>query len=183
MTAYLTSSTTLCHPDDAAQPSAAGPCAHALLELEGVTVAARCAYYEQVCQLPTVPDPVSGQIVLIAGRVQAVMVPSALGRRVRSELGRVEVGCGPIVSHPKSGTWTFLTDSDRRIEALPDATRLWVNGVVVLASGARIGLPTPTATNTGSCRAWESPPTSPQRPTTTTVLDAVRRFLQQGGAR
>lgn len=183
MTAYLTSSTRLCHPDDAAHRPAASPRAHAHLGMEGVTVAARCAYYRQVCQLPAEPDPVSGQIVLMAGRVQAVMVSELLGRRARSELRRTEAGCGPIVSHPKSGTWTFLTNSDRRIEALPDAIRLWVNGVVVLASGARIGLPTPTATNMGSCRAWESPPTSPQRPTTTTVLDAVRRSLQQGGAR
>ncbi|MFD4433284.1 DNA-directed RNA polymerase subunit beta [Nocardia sp. NPDC058497] len=153
------------------------------LDLVGASVESRCAYYQQVCQMPAMLDPTSDQIIFVAGRVQAVMVPWALGQRVRSELDRADAGCGPIVSHPKSESWTFITQSDRRIDSLPDDTLLWVNNVVVMASGVRIGLPTPTATNADPCRVWELPPTSPQRPTTTTVLDAVRTCLKRGETR
>lgn len=152
--------------------------ASAGLDLVGVSVAARCAYYQQVCQLPAVLDPDSGQLIVSAGRVQAVMMPSALGHRVRIELDRTDADSGPIVSHPKSRSWTFITTADRPIDELPDATLLWVNNVVVLASGARIGLPTPTAIGAAPCREWQMPPSSPQRPTTTTVLDAVRACVK-----
>ncbi|MFD4433524.1 DNA-directed RNA polymerase subunit beta [Nocardia sp. NPDC058497] len=151
------------------------------LDLVGISIASRCAYYQQVCQLPAVLDPDSGQIIVVAGRVQAVMMPSVLGHRVRGELDRSDADSGPIVSHPKSRSWTFITAADRRIDQLPDATLLWVNNVVVFASGVRIGLPTPTAIDAASCREWQEPPTSPQRPTTTTVLDAVQACLKRGG--
>lgn len=153
------------------------------LDLVGVSIASRCAYYQQVCHMPAVLDPDSGQIIVVADRVQAVMVPSVLGHRVLSELDRADAGGAPIVSHPKSGSWTFITAADRRIDQFPDATLLWVNNVVVFASGVRIGLPTPTAISAAPCREWQAPPTSPQRPTTTTVLDAVRACLKRGGTR
>ena len=153
------------------------------LDLIGASVASRCAYYQQVCQLPAVLDPDSGQIIVVAGRVQAVMVPWALGQRVRSELSRSDAGYGPIVSHPRSGSWTFITNSDRAIDLTADNELFWIANVVVLASGVPIALPAPTATNADPCREWELPPTSPQRPTTHTVLDAVRTCLKHGKTR
>lgn len=152
-------------------------------EWECVTAAKPCAYYQQVCHLPAVLDSISGQIVVVAGRVQAVMVPWTLGQRVRAALTRSDTGGGPIVSHLRSGTWTFLTNSDRDLEPTPDDTRLWLGNVVVLSAGAPIALPTPTATNTDRCREWELPPTSPQRPTTFAVLTAIRACLERGGRR
>ncbi|APE38801.1 hypothetical protein BOX37_28110 [Nocardia mangyaensis] len=153
------------------------------MDLIGASVASRCAYYQQVCQLPALIDPDSGQIIVFAGRVQAVMVPWALGQRVRSSLSRSDAGCGPIVFHPKSGSWTFITNSDLGIDPTADDTLFWRGHVVVLASGIPIALPTPTATNADPCREWELPPTSPQRPMTHTVLNAVRICLKRGGTR
>ncbi|MGW5440563.1 DNA-directed RNA polymerase subunit beta [Nocardia asteroides] len=153
------------------------------LDWAGASVASRCAYYQQVCQLPAVFDADSGQIIVVAGRVQAVMVPWALGQRVRRELYRSDTGGGPIVSHPRSESWTFITESDRRIAPVADSTLFWLGNVVVLTSGVWIGLPTPTTTNAHPCREWESPPTSPRRPTTIAVLDAIRAFLKRGEPR
>lgn len=153
------------------------------LDIVGASVASRSTYYQQICQLPTVLDSDSGQITVIAGRVQAVMVPWALGRRVRSELSRSGAGYGPIVSHPKSGSWTFITNSDRKLDPATDDIVFWLGNVVVLASGVPIALPTPTATNAAPFREWELPPTSPQRPTTFAVLVAIRTCLRRGGTR
>ncbi|MFI8974192.1 DNA-directed RNA polymerase subunit beta [Nocardia asteroides] len=152
--------------------------------LDGVTVEARCAYYQVVCQLPAVIDPGSGQIVVNAGRVQAVMVPARFGPRIQTMLNRREDGVGPIVSHPRSMSWTFLTRSDRRIEIAVDDTLLWANNIVVVTTGKQIGLPTPSASaSTPVYREWVRPPHSPQRPTTFTVLDTVRECLTQGRTR
>jgi hypothetical protein len=153
------------------------------LDWECTTVASRCAYYQVVCHLPAFLDPVTDQITVTAGRVQAVMLPWALGLRVRSELSRSDAGYGPIVSHPRSGSWTFITNSDRTIDLSADNELFWIGNVVVLASGVPIALPAPTATNADPCREWELPPTSPQRPTTHTVLDAVRTCLKRGKTR
>ncbi len=154
------------------------------LDFVGVTAASRCTYYREVCQIPAVLDPLTDQIIVVAGHVQAVMVPAPLGRRIRAELDRRDEECGPIVSHPKSGLWTFLTRSEFRLDIpAADAASLWDHNVVVMASGVQIGLPTPTARNDDPVRLWELPPHSPQRPGTTTVLRAVRACVERGESR
>ncbi|MEU4711650.1 hypothetical protein AB0G00_35035 [Nocardia salmonicida] len=88
------------------------------------------------------------------------------------------------MSHTKSGSWTFLTRSEFRLDIpAAEAASLWDHNVVVMASGVQIGLPTPTARNANPVRLWELPPHSPQRPGTTTVLRAVHACVERGESR
>ncbi|MFD6391167.1 DNA-directed RNA polymerase subunit beta [Nocardia sp. NPDC060259] len=144
---------------------------------------ARCEYYRTVCHLPADLDPANGQITLRAGRVQAVMMPSALGERVRVELGRLDSGGGPIVSHPRTDSWTFLTSHSSELDLFTDGRRLWLARVVVLTDGPVIGLPSPSAANPDAHREWVLPPHSPLRPSTAVVLDAARACVKAGERR
>lgn len=122
--------------------------ASAGLDLVGVSVAARCAYYQQVCQLPAVLDPDSGQLIVSAGRVQAVMMPSALGHRVRIELDRTDADSGPIVSHPKSRSCP--TPSRGRGHSSPRPTARSTNSPTPRCCGSTTSSSSPPAFGSGS---------------------------------
>ncbi|MBH0775787.1 DNA-directed RNA polymerase subunit beta [Nocardia bovistercoris] len=136
------------------------------------TPRARCEYYRKVCELPAVVDPRHGGITFRAGLVWGLMMASELGRRVKLELERTGRGGGPIVSHPRSGTWCFLVRSDIPTTRLTEDAALFRSGVRVIADGAVIALPSPVDTDP-AYRAWISAAHSPFRPSGMSVLEAV----------
>ncbi|MEU5762172.1 DNA-directed RNA polymerase subunit beta [Nocardia sp. NPDC047648] len=140
----------------------------------GDTPQSRCEFYRTTCQLPTVVDPDSGLITMQAGPVWGVMMPAALGQAVKVDLEQRRLGGGPIVSHPRSSTWTFLTRSDISQKLLDDtAAQLFRHGVTVIGTGGEIRLPSPSA-SPNSVRYWVSPAQGPLRPSGVVVVEAVR---------
>ncbi|MEU2103424.1 MULTISPECIES: hypothetical protein [unclassified Nocardia] len=83
-----------------------------------------------------VDPPELGRIVLRAGPVWAMTMPTRLGQAVKAHMQSRGVPPGPIVGHPRSGRWTFLIQPD-----LPDDVRLVAElfrlDVAVARSGAR----------------------------------------------
>ncbi|WP_054815109.1 hypothetical protein [Nocardia arizonensis] len=136
------------------------------------TPRARCDYYRKVCELPAVVDPRHGGITFRAGLVWGLMMPSELGQRVKFELERGGRGGGPIVSHPRSGTWCFLVRSDIPTARLAGFAALFRRGIQLVGDGGLIALPSPTDTDPGY-RAWITPAHSPFRPSGVSVLDAT----------
>ncbi len=138
------------------------------------TPQSRCEFYRTDCQLPTVVDPDSGVITMRAGLVCGVMMPAALGQAVKVDLEQRRLGGGPIVSHPRSDTWTFLTRSDISQKLLDDTgAELFRHGVTVIGTGVEIRLPSPSA-SPNSVRYWISPARGPFRPSGVVVVEAVR---------
>ncbi|WP_433492158.1 DNA-directed RNA polymerase subunit beta [Nocardia grenadensis] len=151
----------------------------------GDTPLTRCRYYRQVCDLPARIDPPElGRIVMPAGHTWALMMPSALGFAVKKDLQRCRdhdagTGAGPIISHIRSGRWSFLIRPD-----LPDDTALFAEmfrlNVSVVRTGATIALPSPT--DRGALfRRWIQPPRSPFCPSGRLVIDSVRACAARGG--
>ncbi|MEU7767126.1 DNA-directed RNA polymerase subunit beta [Nocardia sp. NPDC049190] len=138
----------------------------------------RCAFYRQECDLPAVIDPPeSGRIVLRAGRVWGVTMPTRLGQAVKAHMQCRSVGLGPVVGHPRSTRWTFLIQPD-----VPDDDRLFARlfrlDVSVSRAGATIALPSPTASS-GAIRQWIVPPRNGFRPSGSVVIEAVRAWAEQ----
>ncbi|WP_327109981.1 DNA-directed RNA polymerase subunit beta [Nocardia sp. NBC_01730] len=141
------------------------------------TPRSRCAFYRKVCQLPTVVDPDSGQITMRAGLVWGVMMPVELGQVVKVDMERRQLGGGPIVSHPRSRTWTFLTRSDivQKLRENIDA-ELFRHRVTLIGTGGRIGLPSPTDRGV-AYRAWITAAYSPFRPSGAAVVESIRAVI------
>lgn len=129
----------------------------------GDTPRTRCHYYRRVCDLPARIDPPElGRIVMTAGHTWALMMPSALGFAVKKDLQRsrdhdAATGAGPIISHIRSGRWSFLIRPD-----LPDDTTLFAEmfrlDISVVRTGATIALPSPH-------RPWRTLPPLDSTPT------------------
>ncbi|TLG12200.1 DNA-directed RNA polymerase subunit beta [Nocardia cyriacigeorgica] len=151
----------------------------------GDTPRSRCQFYRRVCDLPAWIDPPEiGRIVMRADHVWGLMMPSALGLAVHGDLRRSRdhdsaSGVGPIISHMRSGRWTFLIRPD-----LPDDTALFAEmfrlDVSVVRTGATIALPSPTDQGE-RFRRWIQPPRSPFRPSGLTVIDSIRTCAGRGG--
>ncbi|TLF92950.1 DNA-directed RNA polymerase subunit beta [Nocardia cyriacigeorgica] len=151
----------------------------------GDTPYTRCLYYRQVCNLPASIDPPElGRIVIRADNVWALMMPSALGLAVKKDLQRCRTheagdGAGPIISHVRSGRWSFLIQPD-----LPDDTALFAEmfrlDVSVVRTGATIALPSPT--DRGELfRRWIQPPRSDFRPSGSIVIESIRACAGHSG--
>ncbi|BDT93181.1 DNA-directed RNA polymerase subunit beta [Nocardia sputorum] len=148
------------------------------MDTHGDTPLSRCLFYRRECALPAVVDPPElGRIVMRAGSVWAMTMPTRLGQAVKAHLQSGGVALGPIVGHPRSGRWTFLTQPD-----LPDDVRLFAElfrlDVAVARSGATIALPSPTAA-VGAIRHWVVPPRNAFRPSGHLVVEAVRAWADQ----
>ncbi|MGW4366123.1 DNA-directed RNA polymerase subunit beta [Nocardia takedensis] len=143
------------------------------------TPRARCEYYRKVCGLPAVLDPRHGGITFRAGFVWGLMMPSELGNRVRLDLERHGDGGGPIVSHPRSATWTFLMRSDIPATRLPEFGALPRAGVRLIREGGVIALPSP-ADSDPVYRAWITAAHSAFRPSGMVVLEAANRCVAAG---
>ncbi|MET9288876.1 DNA-directed RNA polymerase subunit beta [Nocardia beijingensis] len=138
----------------------------------GHTPLSVCHFYRQVCDLPAeVHPPHLGRITLRAGRVCGVMMPAFIGSEVKAWMERTGQPSGPVMTHPRSQRWTFLTGPD-----LPEDIRLFAEmsrlGVSILRAG-EIALPGP-GQRPGLFRAWVHPPRDAYRPSGRAVVEAIR---------
>ncbi|WP_280475420.1 DNA-directed RNA polymerase subunit beta [Nocardia asiatica] len=140
-----------------------------------------CHFYRYVCDLPAeVHPPHLGRITLRAGRVCGLMMPAFIGSEVKAWLHRAGQPSGPVLTHPRSQRWTFLTGPD-----LPDDIRLFAEmsrlNVSILRAG-EIALPGP-AQRPGLFRAWVHPPRDAYRPPGRLVVEAIRGCAAQHARR
>lgn len=149
----------------------------------GDTLLSRCQYYRRTCGLPVVIDPPElGRIILRAGSVWGVAMPTRLGQAVKAHLPSCGSAVGPIIGHPRSGRWTFLIRPDidlGDVKLFAEMFRLDVN---VARTGACIALPSPTA-SVGAIRHWIVPPRNTFRPSGQVVIAAVRAWADQAHGR
>jgi hypothetical protein len=137
---------------------------------------ARCRSYRKEHGLYGIVDPALGRIMLEIGAVGAVVMPAALGKQVRARLIATppEQRPGPIIAHPRSDRWTFLTgptdNSYLDTELFADLFRVCA---AVALPGSSIVLPSPADENTGY-RSWIAAPESDFRRDLGDVLAATR---------
>ncbi|MEC3914187.1 hypothetical protein [Nocardia sp. CDC160] len=141
---------------------------------------ARCRRYRKEHGLYGVVDSTLGRIMLEVGAVGAVTMPADLGGRVRDALAARQC-CGPIIAHPRSGRWTFLTgpmdDSYLDMALFSDLFR---DCASVALPGSSIVLPSPSDEHSGY-RAWIHPPEGDFRPDLADVLAATRECRPVSG--
>ncbi|MGQ4600103.1 DNA-directed RNA polymerase subunit beta [Nocardia sp. R6R-6] len=102
----------------------------------GDTPQSRCLYYRRICGLPAVIDPPElGRIILRTGSVWGVTMPIRLGQRVKAHIQSRGDALGPIVAHPRSGRWTFLTDPDIELADVAMFAELWRSNVTIAHTG------------------------------------------------
>jgi hypothetical protein len=135
---------------------------------------ARCRRYRKDHGLYGVVDPALGRIMLEVGAVGAVVMPAVLGKRVRESLVASGLHHGPIIAHPRSGRWTFLTgptdNSYLDMALFSDLFRVCAS---VALPGSRIVLPSP-ADEHSSYRTWIALPERDFRPELAEVVAATR---------
>ncbi|MBH0781226.1 hypothetical protein IT779_33630 [Nocardia sp. NEAU-351] len=135
----------------------------------------RCRAYRKDHGLFAVVEPALGRIMLEIGAVGAVVVPAALGARVRETLradGRPSPG--PIITHPRSDRWTFLTGpTDNSYLDMTLFADLFRVCAALALPGSRIVLPSPADELTGY-RDWIAPPLGDYRPDLAEVIAATR---------
>lgn len=132
----------------------------------------RCRRYRSDHRLFAVVDPALGRIMLEVGAVGAVVMPAALGARVREVLTGPH-RC-PIIAHPRSDRWTFLTgptdNSYLDMVLFADLFRVCAS---IALPGSRIVLPSPTDERTGY-RSWVDAPDDDYRPDLAEVTGVTR---------
>ncbi|UGT40518.1 hypothetical protein LTV02_31660 [Nocardia yamanashiensis] len=134
---------------------------------------ARCRSYRKENGLYGVVDSVLGRIMLEVGSVGAVTMPAELGKRVRDRL-LAQRRCGPVIAHPRSGRWTFLTGpSDDSYLDMTLFSDLFRDCAAVALPGSQIVLPSPTDEH-AAYRTWICPPDGDFRPELAEVLAATR---------
>lgn len=143
----------------------------------GDTLTTRCAFYRS-CGLAAVVQPGTEMIVVAAGpHVGAVTMPAELGAVTRRLLLGRGLTSGPVISHPRSGRWTFLITPD-----LPDETPLFAElfrrNVSVVRSGV-IVLPAPTRCS-AAFRTWVAQPRVTGTPPSGMALVAAIRECSVG---
>lgn len=144
----------------------------------GDSPASRCHFYRRVCDLPAVIDPPHlGRIVMKADHVWALMLPAQLGQAVKVRMQQNDSYLGPILSHPRSGRWTYLVRPD-----IPDDVRLFAEmfrlNVSVVRAGGTIALPSPSD-QAVEFRRWVEPPRCTFRPSGLVVVDSIRACSAQ----
>ncbi|MEU8895248.1 hypothetical protein [Nocardia sp. NPDC048505] len=135
---------------------------------------ARCRLYRKDHGLYGVVDQSLGRIMLEVGAVGAVVMPAVLGARVRELLARDQEHSGPVIAHPRSERWTFLTGpSDNSYQDMALFADLFRVCAAVALPGSRLVLPSP-ADERGGYRVWIDPPHRDFRPHLGDVLAATR---------
>ncbi|MGY0497447.1 DNA-directed RNA polymerase subunit beta [Nocardia sp. FBN12] len=125
-------------------------------------------------------DPASGRIMMRAGFVGAVMMPTELAQRVKTSLDLRGVAPLSIIGHPRAEMWTYLVRADIQPIGDPaEVARLWKARVVVIRDGD-IALPSPVP-DPLMIRTWVSPATSAFRPSGTVVIECALSILRQTG--
>ncbi|MBF6216201.1 DNA-directed RNA polymerase subunit beta [Nocardia puris] len=140
------------------------------------TPVSRCRYYRTVCGLPAAVRDGTGRISFTTNLVWAISMPADVGHAVKLDLERRQRDGGPIISHPRSHTWTMLVRSDIPLREVPDIAQLRRFGVQVLRRGHEIVLPSPTDRG-AQVRAWITAPCSTFRPSGMVALESVRMAL------
>ena len=136
---------------------------------------ARCRRYRKDHGLYAVVEPALGRIMLEVGAVGAVVMPAGLGHRVRAHLAADgQIAAGPIITHPRSDRWTFLTgptdNSYLDMVLFADLFRVCAS---VALPGSQIVLPSP-ADELSGYRDWIAPPLGDYRPHLPDVIAATR---------
>ncbi|WP_039803078.1 hypothetical protein [Nocardia araoensis] len=143
----------------------------------GDTPLSRCMFYRRNCGFNAVIDPPElGRIVLRAGSVWAVTMPSRLGRAVRAHMQSSGIVHGPIVGHPRSGRWTFLVRPDIEDDDVKLFAEMFRREVSIAREGAVIALPSPSPN--GSIRQWVVPARNAFLPSGLAVVEAVRAWSE-----
>ncbi|GAB4589952.1 hypothetical protein [Nocardia sp. IFM 10818] len=134
---------------------------------------ARCRRYRKEHGLYGVVDSQLGRIMLEVGAVGAVTMPADIGARVRDHLKAVH-RCGPVIVHPRSHRWTFLTGpTDGSYLDMALFSDLFRDCAAVALPGSHIVLPSPTDEHSGY-RLWICPPEGDFRPELAEVVAATR---------
>ncbi|MFF0541418.1 hypothetical protein ACWEVD_13160 [Nocardia thailandica] len=135
---------------------------------------ARCRHYRKINGLYGVVDSALGRIMLEIGAVGAVVMPARLGAKVRDHLTRRGDPCGPVIAHPRSGRWTFLTGptDNSYLDTVLFAEFFRVCASVALP-GSEIVLPSPADERSGY-RTWVNAPNGDYRPDFAQVVASTR---------
>ncbi len=136
------------------------------------TPTSRCEFYRRTCDLDAYVQPeLQAIIVLASSHLGAITMPAELAARVRIHMQQHRIRVGPIVSHPRSSRWTFLTVPD-----IPDDkavyARLFRIQVAVARAHSQITLPSPVRRHR-EFRIWSQAPSDAYRPSGMAVLAAV----------
>ncbi|NKY31356.1 hypothetical protein NG2371_06372 [Nocardia gamkensis] len=143
----------------------------------GDTPRSRCMFYRRSCGFNAVIDPPElGRIVMRAGSVWAVTMPSRLGQAVKAHMQCTGIALGPVVGHPRSGRWTFLVRPDIEDDDVKLFAEMFRKDVSIAREGAVIALPSPSPN--GSIRQWIVPARSDFLPSGLVVVDAVRAWSE-----
>ncbi|WP_330233734.1 hypothetical protein OHA40_15460 [Nocardia sp. NBC_00508] len=143
----------------------------------------RCRRYRQDNRLYAVVDAALGRIMLEVGSVGAVVMPTAFGRRVHERLiAGAEHRPGPIIAHPRSDRWTFLTgptdNSYLDTELFADLFRYCAS---IALPGSHLVLPSPTDEH-GGYRVWAAAPDGDFRREFGEVIATTRACAAATGA-
>ncbi|MFI9632620.1 DNA-directed RNA polymerase subunit beta [Nocardia sp. NPDC051929] len=115
------------------------------------------------------------------GVAWAVIMPATLGQDVKVWMQRHHHALGPIMSHPRSKRWTYLTQPD-----LPDDITLFAEmfrlNVSLVCAGGTVALPSPADQGT-TFRSWVVRPASAFRPAGSVVVAAIRGCVAESIAR
>ncbi|MEV4234360.1 hypothetical protein AB0J47_04195 [Nocardia sp. NPDC049737] len=134
------------------------------------TTVQRCRHYQRDLELPAVVLPeTETRIIVQTGPVSAVVMPSRLATEfVAEQHGPL----GPVIEHPASRRWTFLTGpSGPCPESLTPALLRWNIGV----APKYVVLPSPDDERRGF-RRWIHEPRNGFRPSMREFLEAVLRL-------
>ncbi|WP_245660090.1 DNA-directed RNA polymerase subunit beta [Nocardia gamkensis] len=123
-----------------------------------------------------IDPPELGRIVMRAGSVWAVTMPSRLGQAVKAHMQCTGIALGPVVGHPRSGRWTFLVRPDIEDDDVKLFAEMFRKDVSIAREGAVIALPSPSPN--GSIRQWIVPARSDFLPSGLVVVDAVRAWSE-----
>ncbi|PPJ32606.1 DNA-directed RNA polymerase subunit beta [Nocardia nova] len=141
--------------------------------------------YRRAFGLDAQVHPGSGRLFVRAGKnLSAFTMPSALGVRVRGRLVDRTGAAGPIIAHPRSMRWTFLTlpaDADPT-DPLVHA-EMFRHYVDIAGVNAEIALPSPGFLQSDVYRSWTEAPVGDYRPLAGEVLSAVRECVAAQGMR
>ncbi|MCC3317780.1 hypothetical protein [Nocardia africana] len=141
--------------------------------------------YRRAFGLDAQVQPGSGRLFVRAGKtVSAFTMPSTLGQQVRGRLVGMTGSAGPIVGHPRSMRWTFLTlpaDADLTDPLLH--AEMFRHYVDIAGVNAEIALPSPGFLQSDVYRLWTDAPVGDYRPLAGDVLAAVRECVAAQGMR
>jgi len=133
----------------------------------------RCLRYRRDHHLPTTVDPASRRILLpIGGLIGAITMPTTLGHRVLAGL-RVRMLTGPVIAHPHTHRWTFLTGPGHTLTDTVHTDLLQLQ-TSVAHPGDDVVLPSPDDEHLGRWHWIHSPETHSDLPPQSAVIATTK---------